>query len=773
MPSNVCIGILDTTLKQIHERLKTLSKKLPKGVKQDIDSILENYKDSVTIENVADLTDEALENISINLKQDVLKVIDSARAADENVRFVTEQLKLRFTKKEGIVEKIRNVMQRAKNLVNKEHIWYTRAIKQGFDNLYQRGDIDEITAKKAYKAFLSHISGGRKLIKLLSDHGLDSESAINREIWKALKQGHYTQDDPKRSIPVLHAIGKVFRDIDDHVIARMQKNGTPFEGLEGHVVKIAENRARLLKRGFDSYRALLLEVVDWESISKKIKDNDIEEWIKNRWDEKTEGSSFSVPTKKSSRFNLSREIVFNGEVSELKYYNAVAEEGQDILRAAFSHRQTLLGQSKLYELFGPNRNATLETIAKTFSDDASVKAILGKDSLRFVENNVVTAAEDARVMRNSTSPVSETAGAWYRILSNASSGYLTGWSGLRNILYDNTYHPAWQAANLKGTSFLAEYANAWSRQISGLVNQKKTTELANLLEDMGISINISTNKLTQGITDQEQIYRLNRAEQLSHNFAEATGSLSLGDASFKAARTMQSQHVSSILERAFQGTWEDLDPIIRRYFIEAGVTASQFGSLKKLPKIKYDGSVVGLDFKKAKADKLETFQSTKQNISRLEDAYVNLHTNMLNDLITVKTLRGSVSESVRIKHPIEQLVYKFWGMPLSQYRSLLRTTRLAAGLEPDAGDILGLAELATTGAGAAKLGTFMLTAPNAGIMYMWTRDLLEGREPRDVTPHVLAQSLAFTGMGGMAALIAPGCVLQLRHYRFSSRYCSR
>ena len=748
-----CFLDLDTALLKVTASVEKLfkNKKLPKEFKEAVGIVLDSYKETVNVKNVADLTEEYLDMLDINMRQEVLNLINTARALDENKTFVKSLLDLGFETRQGVVEKLNQIFGRTQNAVQGEVRWYNKTIEDGFDQLYIRGDMDELTIKSAKKTFLSHIGGGNGLIRIFADKGIESVDKMQNIIWKALKQGHY------KGIPELHAIAKVMRDMDDVVVARVQGNGVPFKSLKNHIVRIAENRQRVVDFGLDQFKQLGREVFDFKEIfgrkgKSNFLDKDIDTWLEQRFDRKTEKDAYGLPRKKKTNLGHSREAIFISDEAELQYYAATALESNDILRAAFSHRQNILKNSKLYEYHGSNLGMAVENISRHILEDDKTRKVLGDDRVRFVESEVKTAAEDVGILRSGSADVSETASAWYKIIGNYASAVQTGFAALRQVMFDGPVHGAFQAANLKSTSALGEWATAWGRQIKAMTQVNKTKELGAMLEDTGLAINISTNYLTQGIINSEKAFRASKFERISHSLAEWNGRLTLSDWVFKSQRVAQSQHVSSILERAFQEGLDSADPIIKRMFVEAGITKPIFEQLQKIDRLKYDGSIVGLDFKKAKVGELDAFQSDKQNLSRARDAYTNLHSRMLNDLVATRTLRGRVGGALRLKHPMERLIYKYWGITLDQYRSWLRLTRAASGLDPDSGDLVGLAGLTRTGTGAFKLGQFMTAAPASGLMYMWTRDLLEGREPSDVTPYTLFQAMTFTGMGGVAAL---------------------
>lgn len=756
MSVSICYETLAGTLKKLKSTVRNLAKdkKLPKEYNEAVESLLAEYAEVVSPKNAANVTEEVLDALSINMRQSVLNLMNTARSLNENRAFVKDLLALGSENKVGIKEKMDAPFERTRINVESEIRWYNNNLESSFDNLYQRGEIDRTVTDSAKKAFLSAISGGEELNKIFKKYGIEDNEQIQALTWQAISEGKY------KGIPELHAIAKVFKGQEEAIASRLQTAGVPFKQLAGHVAKQAGDRQTLLNMGFDNYKKIADEVFNYEEIFKRkniheFGQEDIDSWLKERFERKTEVDTYGLPKKKKTNLGHSREAVFNNDGrSELAYFKATNPIDTDVLRAVFSHRQNLLKNAKLYELHGANLSMAIENMAKVFLDDPEVGKILGSDKLRFTEKYMRELGEDVGLLRSSTSDMDQTVNTAVKTISNLASAQQTGFAAVRQFINDGSVHTAFQASALKGTSPLAEWAGAMSGQINHMTKVKKTKELAAMFEDMGVAMAFSTNHLTQGLLSEEKLLRTSRWERYSHNIAEWHGKVTLSDWLYKSQRVHQSQHVSSILERSFADGWGDMEPIMKRMFREAGVTESVFKQLADAPKLKFEGSIVGIDFKKMGASELTPFQSVKQNVAAARTSYITVHSKLLNDLVTSRTLRGRVTSDWAPKGAVARLIFKYWGINLDQYRSFLRLNRLAAGLDPDVGDIKGLGTMALTGRGVYRLGQALPSMMASGIMYQWIRDLADGREPRDITGHALAQAMSFTGWGGVYGLMA-------------------
>lgn len=287
MSVNACFSLANQTIAVLKSRLAASVEEFKDPtIRNFYENLLDEYGNILSTTNAADLTTEFLEVLGQNLRHDVLKILDTARAQIENTNFVQKVLDQGVNSKQGIREVINNFNQRTLNLKEREVLWLNRERDKLFDNLYLRGELDEQAARRAKDAFDSHLAGGGKLKRLLRDYGVEGDDIQDREIFKALKQGNYKQDDPIRSIPELHAIGKVFRELDDMVIARLQKNGSPIHKLDNHVNAISESRSKLLRLGKERFAEKIMEHVDLEKVlgKKGLTKKNINKWIESRFE---------------------------------------------------------------------------------------------------------------------------------------------------------------------------------------------------------------------------------------------------------------------------------------------------------------------------------------------------------------------------------------------------------------------------------------------------------------------------------------------------------
>ena len=750
MSSSSCYIELGDILTKISKRATLLadSGKFTPEVKEALSDVLKGYRDAMDEIKLEKVTDELLDTIDENIHTDILHILDMVRAGEENTKFISDLLKLGSSNKQGILEKINTFAQRTRNLLSRESLWYFNQLERVFEGLSKRDQTSINTNTRTYKAFLNHIRGGNKFIEILKSRGLQSAEEQSTAIAQALKNGHY------EGISELHALGQAFREMDSIVQSRRVANGVPGRPLQKYVAPINENRERLLGMTKEVYRKLAIRSFNFDKIfhGKDVTPGKINAWIDRRFVSKTEATEPGI-----SSVIHKREVVFLDDTAELNYLRATSKEGQDLIRTAFSHQIQVLTKSKLYELHGPNIKSSMEAVEKVITQNPEVRNILKSDTSRFVANNLALTGRKAGIVVNPISPTDEITNTWINIISNYSSAALTTWSGLRQILYDGPMHAAFQTANIKGTNLLMEVARKYSAHTAQLFKRGETNKLAAFYEDHGIGIALSTNHLTQGLEQHARIFRESKLDRATHSLAENMNKANLSDWTLRTQRAYEAQQTSSLINRALSGSLDELkisDPDIYRYIVESGISPAQFEALRKLPKLKFDGSDTVLDFSAVDAAPRKALQTGELAISSLKDAYINLHTRMLDDFITVLSLRGTPSESINIgKHPLGLLIYKFWGMPLSQYRSWLRLTRAASGLDPDASDVWGLVELGKTWKGRARLAQFMMAGQVAGHMYFWSRDLMQGKDPRDISPMTIAQSLAFTGAGGVAAMI--------------------
>ena len=687
-----------------------------------------------------------------NVRKKIITELNNIQASVENVEFVKTVLKdATITNKHDVKKVLANIYKRTVNNVNGDVEKLNRRIDLEFDDIYKR-NIDEKDIKRAKYVYNKHLEDGKTLVKeLKKDLNTEDMTEIQREIFDALKTGNSSKSKS------LNITAKVFKKVDKYIEEELISRGIDFDSLKNHVIAASEEASTLRHLGYDKYREMLLRTTDFDTVfGKKMKANDpeIEVWMADRFDRATDaGVGKSLFSPEVKKINVRREIAFLDDAAEFEFLTTVKRKNTDFVMDAFAHRQRVLRDSRITEMHGTDLSDIADTIGNTVKNDKQVLSILGDDVDKIVDANNKQQIRKAGIARGSSGSVGDATQTFIDVVSDLSSAAWTGLSGLRNLMYDGTFHPAWVAHIQNDSSFIKEYMGAWGRMVSLSTTKNKRVQMTNLLQDQGIAAIISTHHMNKGVLGIEEELRAKASKTLAAKAGRSVGKWSGGDRLFNAQVVGENFETMAVINRALNLDWDEIkgDHVLKNLFAESGINKKQFDAFKDAKRLQWEGKDYMIDVDSLDASGQGGLQTSKQAASKLKAAYLNLHANLLNDRAARTTLDGTVSNTIDFDSPWTVLFHKFYGIGLSQNRANLKYTRLHEGLSSAGGDLKGLYDVGKTAKGAAFLAKYMMASVSAGMLYLWSRDLVHLRHPRDITPGAMLEAGLVGGVGGIYA----------------------
>lgn len=698
----------------------TLRKRINKIV-DDVESFIKK----------ADVSDKDFKYAEEFLAKELVRATNDLKALDRSIGLLKKSLN-RKKNTQGYKAAVADTYQNTQVLINGEETWLANTIKDIVDTLYERVPVMNLDKVKFKSAFLNELKGGTKMEKLLREMGVED---VDKELFKAAKNGHH----PDNSI--LNMIAKTYKQVDEVVKGRIDSHGSVFKGRQDYVMKVSEDFTTVRNKGKDAYFAHMKKVVDFEKMferpSHEISDAKINEWIEGRWqDSRTSPSSRAH---KTTKIDHAREIVFKNDDMEYLHYKEYSDPKRTVFNGMFGHKADLLRKSKTQQLLGSDLDLFQAEVKGVIAEKVGhTTDVVEKLADKLAINTQLT----SNALANTTNEVAATLS---RAVSSSISAGLTQLSVLRNIFFDNSIHSAIVKSALEDGSILKNVMTTTWGLMKNLGQRGKTKELARLLELQGLMIEISGASITKGefASGYVRASRNINNRKIYHKAADVIGELEQWtstwggmDATVRASRV---QHALGSMKLINEADVDSLTKAFSEQMNIAGITKADLEAIKASPDILHDGIKIGKDIKDRD----------------LHDKYNLIVSNMTNDLAAMTTAKGSIlAGSLTTERGPLSLITKFYGITLSQYRALLRNTRLVSGLDPDSSDIVGLLELAKTPTGLRYLTAAGVLATKGGLMRNWTKDLLEGREPRDLTPEAVLDGFMSSGLGGIHNIAA-------------------
>ena len=625
---------------------------------------------------------------------------------------------------------------------------------------------------KGKELFLDSLNGGARL----DDHILRKGSDPREATITALKFGHSNIDE-------LNTIGVIYKGIQKET-SEINKNNYPtYKGeaedsllLPVDVAKIGDPddvvKFLLEKNGENKHRvnlAAFLNKSDDDFLkmgvsAEQMAATRLTSIVENM---KSPGTTNSFVSKDPFSNN---QLIFRDEKAEIEFYNQYADTRGSVVFQAFRNQLKQRKRMARHALLGPNPFVSLEVAKETIAKSLGLKS--------HVVERAMAPYKDSFTQKEFPDNLDdETEGIVYGVFNKFVSLGLIGRSALRNLVSDNTFHASIVKNMRDGTSA----THQWAKQTSGLLNlsagnRAKIDELAHLLEGMGISIKGGYHTMYSGmlnVTDgfwsgklpisEKSNKALNKLERGVGKTADIVSTWSGSDWTLRSARSMAAQDTIHTIQKALKSDWKDVDVVLQRELLSAGINEKMFGVFKRLSFAKgRDGQSLGfINFNSLTNKDLSPLlkgATTVAGARRLvKDRYVYMMSEMMDGLAPTPNYRSRMGKHDKLRghlsRALHNFVYKFGSITQSAHLGMFRTARNAAGLDPNTLTASLFSPLAANFAmlkngNIAVYGKLVTQLAAGGMLMQWTGDLVEGRDLRAVTPKNLLLGLGQTELGG-------------------------
>ena len=617
-----------------------------------------------------------------------------------------------------------------------------------------------------------------------------------KQVFRALKSGDAQLPlGLGPSDEVLVNLGKFYKKMDDEYLAAFGDVANVGK-LSGYVLPVQFNKNAIVKLGRDELREIFIRHVELgrDPEMARIKAQSIADSIFKSIMRDEDDLFFNLASR-------SRKMKFKSVDDEYEFFNALTggfdEYGTSVLQRMFISKENLAKKAMLYKDFGVRPEETINMVFRQLQElGVSEKKFAALDKARERTLKTFDMASGFGFSKETTQRYFADG------IDKLTSAIFAGVTSLpRQALIDASTHPAsfskmflnkgslggfWFDRFFKPLSFTFKSFGQQAARRPARYRQ----ELNQLLHLFMINMNDNSLTRTMGL-GMEQIIQasgtkaetiLGRAGKgfdlltgkLLESVHKYTGNLAHFD-SVNAVNVVSSARNFTTLVLK-NSSWKDFSAdagkqiaYLRRYF---NIGEKEFNALKSIAPMELAPTKLmkTLGFKepvsalvpdqilKAPLEQLAPFKHSQETARAFRQRLALDYYGFL-----VDQLHYSQSELTRSTRVVERFMQrgswpdfffrvftKHWNITNDQFQRLRRGLSIAQTGEPYA---IGLMDVVTDTGMLRNWAKAFAFYTSAGVFTVWLKDLLDGREPRDLTRKFLIEASAASGVGGVPAAI--------------------
>ena len=644
------------------------------------------------------------------------------------------------------------------------------------------------------------IEGGDDIAALIKDAGFDDWQL---EIYRAMYHGTH------ETIPELDVIGRAWKLFDEDQLNGLKEANPHLKSITSHVLPIRTNSDKLYIMGQEKFSDFIDTFVNKEgnpilhdtkrvkALLKGKKYVDLTREQQMAFDKKyaavkvdffeeiVEPVEFSItPQWKSGRLEqISRELKFQGPEDEYKFMQTVGEtRNNNVLRDGLSYRQSRAAKAALGNRLGPHIGNGLNTVYDKLYKHAldNGHAVGSPEVFKKTLSNTF-----APLNAGLAGGVGEIEGNIIKGMNSLVSGTLTGFTALRTIGYDGSFHVAAVRRGLTGESVWKGTAQAMWGMMDKAKSRAQLDEYRALFEEEGFLMQLKMHHVAMSVSNHLD-HVVPKGSGASGAFARGADQLasvvskySLADRTWMAGRVHEAARLGGLFVKAVDNGWDNTNQNLRNALTEFGITSKEFDIYKKVGRLKdpFRDRDILLDsraFQELTIDDLKPVMLKGESVSGARNRLLSMYRNMMHS--TIDDLSPRVTASTRFSTPgakpltrlLESSAYKFLSIVSKQWRAYQRGAARGSGFDPyrisggapSTGGV-GPATYASSGAdflhaainNPKYYGELIVHAAAGGYMAMWMYDIANGKTPRELSRENTTEALATAGMGGLIGSI--------------------
>lgn len=667
----------------------------------------------------------------------------------------------------GIAGDARKLLQRPLDISHRAREEIMMMVQNEFDslrlNLNAGMDGNSVAMAKHY--FLDYIGGGKKLQLKLEETGQN----IDEVMMKAIATG--TGDDSAGK-GVLNVIGTVMKNVDARFVKEMSEASPLFKALDVHLGKLSPN-ADIMAANFktaDEFAKFALQRMDINSIVKKNSPGDRKQaeravnklkayygWILDT----AESAQRDIKGVLAPRSAMNeRRFSFLDHNAELEYVKATQDfSNRGALGTKIDHWQRLMETGRLMSVVGNSASGYMDSIselAKIFREKLGYTGERGIKAQTWMDR-ILTPEKQ----RYATSAIRGTSG--YTELDRAvnattsfTSTVLTSFgSPIRNVTIDHTAVPAFIKRSLTERWLPLELLHSYADYFGTLFNfGGKYTARKAMLEEQKLFFVTTFSAMSDYSKNINRVTRFDdsslggKLEKISTGLRDQMNLYSGNNATYNAGRAVSLVDSGHIILNASRRVAKGEMPnnITMSYLEEIGLSLADLKALGRTEARALDGT------------------DAMVNLNKIgdRDLYhraLNAH-RLLAEKITAQhshiNIVGKTGDSPPAVDAMRRFALQFTNIEIAAWGNIRTAMNRITGGDPNAAGFhaMGLGGLMQWAKGdIMSLASLAGTMGGAGLMYLWTKDMLENRTIREVNAETIGDALSVAGFGGVAGRI--------------------
>ena len=699
-----------------------------------------------------------------------------------------------LTSKKAILGAIDAILERPSIVKIRGSVKSDSALAKSFDSMVGENGLTKVEAQRAFNLLDNFRRGGGALQRRLEKLGYDSYEKQLEVYQRLIRDGTFKGDkdlgtiagalkkhqlavdelraglDPYAKATDIDALtfrpdaNQVRKLTEDEFVDFLQQDGM-YRHIEFFKKEISRAQENIVAKYRSSTVEQMVEMTTADKVARK--------WYRDLTESKPGGAKYH--SLQASEASADLRFIRGDEASmaaEREFVKRFSSKTNNLLAEHLNHQQKLLENAEVFNIMGSNA-AVVEGDIKALATEAAAKgkvAITPEDIDKQIALRMEHLGSRSPIAVDPTSQKSVTA------LRKFLSAVLTTKSALRNLFLDPiTLSTSGRLAMGQG----AGEAILETAKIQGQIlkqfgrTSKEFEQLADYFIDQGVQIRMHTHLQLAGYETNQQLATQFKsgsgldalatgAEQTASGLARKLDTWTGADRSYWIAKTIARESQGKIMMKALHRGWGHADNTLLRSALEqAGVNERMFNVWQKVRKEISPWSSKEFDIKAfdelTEADLAnvrrggETLQQTQQRVKAHWDGFMD---EIGNDHIASITNRDRLTSYTGSGYAKAVLAtsLQFLSINVRTFEGLRRNTFRMIGLNP-ADPWMSKTTAAAMAGNPKALGAFMTTATAASFMYLWARDLAEGRQPRDITMDNWVEGMMQTGFGGYLAIL--------------------
>ena len=610
-----------------------------------------------------------------------------------------------------------------------------------------------------------HLTGGPGLIREFEKAGIIGDEARYAATLKMLHNGTF---DGNKKLGILADALKKMKEQTQLERIKLDPLTDTRHALLDHM-PFRPDRDKLIIDTKDNFMKFMRDEDVYRHMEqfKHVKDpKDINKQLSKFYDEMTEPNPIKrlykdvrdAQATTPFRFQMTDE----GLNAQRKFLTRYRRKDSDALIQSYLKSSSLLEGAEVYNVIGSDIVRTMNHLG------TQTKAAKNKLKIDVQDISVDTKINAGSQHMASDIPlgISQESRAAIKAGKTFVGAILTTKSAVRNMLMDGVILPATGRLAMgqgMGESIMEGLANIGKMLQS--INPSDTHRVSLLrqyYEDLGVQVRMSTHLQLQGHATNVQLANKLQTggERAATGLAKHLNKWTAADWSYYTTKAIARESQGKLMMRSFDQGWEGITPQLQKMLNYSGIDEAAFNVMRQVKKEVSPWSGKHFDIKNFEdltAAQLKGVRKAGESLdntrARMKSLYQNFMDEIGNDHIAFVTGRDQLASFAGHEYGevLNAFGLQFLAITRRSWQAQRRNFNRIAGINPADPITMGIYKGMSSNPKA--MGMALAHTMTASMMYVWLKDLTEGRTPRDLTPQSAVDALGQIGVGGYYGIL--------------------